>query len=57
MSIFDEPKENILVESYANMNNSLIFEPDSDSSTTLSEEVIGLSNLQTLEFNNSNSSK
>jgi len=57
MSIFDEPKENILVKSYANIKNNLIIESDSDSSTTISEEVIGLSSLQTFEFNNSNSSK
>jgi len=43
MSIFYEPTENKLVESYANINNGVIIEldSDSDSSTTISEEVIG----------------
>lgn len=50
MSIFDEPEEKILAESYANINNSLIIDPDSNSSTTISEEIIGLSSLQTFEF-------
>ncbi|XP_022179926.1 protein PFF0380w-like isoform X4 [Myzus persicae] len=55
MSIFDEPKENILVESYASINNSLIIDSKSNSSTTISEEIIDLSSLHTFEFDNSNS--
>jgi len=54
MSIFDVPKENI-VGSYANINNSLIIDSDSNISTTISEDMIDLSSLQTFEFHNSNS--
>ncbi|XP_060870265.1 protein PFF0380w-like isoform X3 [Metopolophium dirhodum] len=54
MSIFDVPKENI-VESYANINDSLIINSDSNISATISEDMIDLSSLQTFEFDNSNS--
>lgn len=54
MSIFDVPKENI-VESYTNINDSLIIDSDSNISTTISEDMIDLSSLQTFEFDNSNS--
>jgi len=54
MSIFDEPEENILVKSYTNINDSLINYSDSNSSTSISEEIIELSSLQTFEFDNSN---
>ncbi|XP_060848746.1 MATH and LRR domain-containing protein PFE0570w-like [Rhopalosiphum padi] len=55
MSIFDEPEENILVESYTNINDSLINYSDFNSSTSISEKMIELSSLQTFEFDNSNS--
>eukprot|EP00102_Acyrthosiphon_pisum_P026471 XP_016663681.1 PREDICTED: protein PFF0380w isoform X2 [Acyrthosiphon pisum] len=51
MSIFDVPKENI-VESYANIKD---IDSDSNISTTISENMIDLSSLQTFEFDNSNS--
>ncbi|KAL4084433.1 hypothetical protein QTP88_028255 [Uroleucon formosanum] len=54
MSIFDVPKESI-VESYANINNSLIIDSNSNISTTISEDMMELSNLQTFEFRDSNS--
>lgn len=54
MSIFDVPKESI-VESYANINNSLVIDSDSNISTTISEDIIELSSLQTFEFHDSNS--
>ncbi|XP_050058427.1 uncharacterized protein MAL13P1.304-like isoform X3 [Aphis gossypii] len=54
MSIFDEPKENILVESYTNVDD-LINYSDSNTSSSISENIIELNSLQTFDFDNSNS--
>jgi len=55
MSIFYEPKETILVESYDNINNSLIIDLDYNNSTTISEETIDLSDIETVKCDNSSS--
>ncbi|XP_025198722.1 protein PFF0380w-like [Melanaphis sacchari] len=55
MSIFDEPEENILVDSYTNLNDNLINYLDSNSPTSISEKITELNSSQTFELDNSNS--
>jgi len=54
MSIFDEPKENILIESFTNVDD-LINYSDSNTSSSISKKNIELNSLQTFDFDNSNS--
>lgn len=54
MSIFDEPKENILIENYTNVDD-LINYSESNTSSSISEKIIELNSLQTFDFDNSNS--
>ena len=50
MSIFDEPKETILVESYDNINNILTIVLDFNNSTTISVENIDLDSDDSTSF-------
>lgn len=54
MSIFDEPKENKLVESYTNVDD-LINYSDTYTSSSISGKIIELNSSQTFDFDNSNS--
>lgn len=55
LSIFDVPKDNTLVENNVNINDTVIGYSDSNTSTSISDNMIELNSLQTYEFDYSSS--